>query len=316
MPVPLYTQTVIAFLWDFDRTLIPGNQQEALFDAYGVDESTFWMEVDGLVEHYASRGVIVSKDAAYLLHILSYVKAGIFKGLSNARLRELGGLLKPAPGIPDFLTATRERIASEPRYAAEGMTVEHYVVSTGIRSMIEGSVIAPHLDGIWANTFLEGLAPPGYQDRLDVDRGAAEISHVAYMIDHTAKTRAIFEINKGVNTNPTLDVNARMSAEQRRVPIQSMIYIADGPSDVPSFSIINERGGKTLGVYTTEPRDNFRGVRVLQEQGRVQGMAEADFRPGEAAYLWLMDSLEQIAEGILADRTRAFADIPRSPGHV
>ncbi|MEK7252292.1 MAG: haloacid dehalogenase-like hydrolase, partial [Actinomycetota bacterium] len=61
---------------------------------------------------------------------------------------------------------------------------------------------------------------------------------------------------------------------------------------------------------------NFRGVRELQEQGRVQGMAEADFRPGEAAYLWLMDSLEQIAEGILADRTRAFADIPRSPGHV
>ena len=140
--------------------------------------------------------------------------------------------------------------------------------------------------------------------------GAAEISHVGYMIDNTAKTRAIFEINKGVNANPMLDVNARMSADQRRVPIQSMIYIADGPSDVPCFSIINERGGKTLGVYTTEPRNNFRGVRELQEQGRVQGMAEADFRPGEAAYLWLMDSLEQIAEGILADRTRAFADIP------
>ena len=95
-----------------------------------------------------------------------------------------------------------------------------------------------------------------------------------------------------------------------------MIYIADGPSDVPCFSIVNERGGKTLGVYTTSPKSNFRGVRELQEQGRIQGMAEADFRPGEAAYLWLMDSLDQIAEGILADRHRAFADIPRPPGHV
>jgi hypothetical protein len=316
MPVPLYTQTVIAFLWDFDRTLIPGNQQEPLFAAYGVDEATFWMEVDGLVEHYASRGVIVARDVVYLLHILSYVEAGVFKGLTNARLRELGALLEPAPGIPDLLVATRDHITSDPRFSAEGMSVEHYVVSSGIRPMIEGSVIAPHLDGIWANTFLGKLAPPGYRDHLDVDRKEYPVAHIGYMIDNTAKTRAIFEISKGVNLNPTLDVNARMSADQRRVPIRNMIYVGDGPSDVPCFSIINERGGKTLGVYTTEPHNNFRGVRDLQEQGRVQGMAEADFRPGKAAYLWLMDSLDQIAEGILADRARAFADIPRPPGHV
>ena len=316
MPVPLYTQTVIAFLWDFDRTLIPGNQQEPLFAAYNVDEKTFWNEVDGLVDYYAARGVIVSSEVAYLLHVLAYVEAGVFKDLSNKRLRELGGQLTPAPGMPEFLVATRDRVAAEPRYVAEGITVEHYVVSTGIRPMIEGSPIARHLDGIWANTFVERLAPPGYRDRFDVDRKEYPISHVGYMIDNTAKTRAIFEINKGINTNPSLDVNARMSGEQRRVPIQNMIYIADGPSDVPCFSIVNERGGKTLGVYTTSPRNNFRGVRELQEQGRVQGMAEADFRPGTAAYLWLMDSLEQIAEGILADRARAFADIPRPPGHV
>jgi len=316
MPVPLFTQTVIAFLWDFDRTLIPGNQQAPLFEAYGVDEAGFWSEVDGLVEYYARRGVLVSRDAAYLLHILSYVEAGIFKDLTNDRLRELGGEIIPAPGIPDLLEAARERVAADPRYAAEGITVEHYVVSTGIKPMIEGSVIAPHLDGIWANTFIERLAPPGYRDRLDVDHGLHPIGHIGYMIDNTAKTRAIFEINKGVNKNPAIDVNARMGQEQRRVPIRNMIYIADGPSDVPCFSIVNERGGKTLGVYTTEPKSNFRGVRDLQEQGRIQAMAEADFRPGEAAYLWLMDSLDQIADGILEDRNRAFADIPRPPGHV
>jgi hypothetical protein len=316
MPVPLFTQTVIAFLWDFDRTLIPGNQQEVLFDEYGVDEPTFWAEVDGLVEFHAKRGAIVARDIAYLLHILSYVEAGVFTGLTNAKLKELGSHLTPAPGMPDFLTATRERIATDPRYMAEGITVEHYVVSTGIRPMIEGSPLAPHLDGIWANSFIERQAPPGYRERLDVDEAKALISHVSYMIDNTSKTRALFEINKGVNKNPTIDVNNRMGQEQRRVPIRNMIYIADGPSDVPSFSIVNERGGKTLGVYTTAPKNNFRGVRELQEQGRIQGMAEADFREGRAAYLWLMDSLEQIAEGILEDRGRAFADIPRPPGHV
>jgi hypothetical protein len=316
MPVPLFTQTVIAFLWDFDRTLIPGNQQEVLFDEYGVDEPTFWTEVDGLVDFHAKRGALVARDIAYLLHILSYVEAGVFAGLDNAKLKELGGRLTPAPGMPEFLIATRERIATDPRYMAEGITVEHYVVSTGIRPMIEGSPLAPHLDGIWANSFIERQAPPGYRERLDVEAGKAGISHISYMIDNTSKTRALFEINKGVNKNPTIDVNNRMGQEQRRVPIRNMIYIADGPSDVPSFSIVNERGGKTLGVYTTEPKNNFRGVRELQEQGRIQGMAEADFREGRAAYLWLMDSLEQIAEEILEDRGRAFADIPRPPGHV
>ncbi|MDX1690253.1 MAG: HAD family hydrolase [Acidimicrobiia bacterium] len=315
MPIPLYTQTVIAFIWDFDRTLIPSNQQDPLFAAYGVDPDEFWGEVDGLVDWYRARGEIVARDQVYLLHILSYVQAGVFDGLSNARLRELGAEIEPSPGIPEFFTATREHLASVPEYAAQGITVEHYVVSTGIRPMIEGSVVAPHIDGIWANTFVEGLAPRGYRDTLATAR-ADTITHLGSTIDNTAKTRAIFEINKGVNVHEGIDVNARMSEEQRRVPIPHMVYVADGPSDVPVFSILNQHGGKTLGVYTTEPRNNFRRVKDLQEQGRIQGLAEADFREGEAAYLWLMDSLDQIADEIVDARRRAFASIPNPPGHV
>ena len=137
MPVPLYTQTVIAFLWDFDRTLIPDNMQRPIFEEYGVDEARFWQEVEGLVEYHATHGEIVARDAAYLLHILSYVEEGIFAGLSNAKLRELGGKLEPCPGIPEFFEATRERVREIPDFVREGVTVEHYIVSTGIRPMIE-----------------------------------------------------------------------------------------------------------------------------------------------------------------------------------
>ena len=316
MPVPLYTQTVVAFLWDYDRTLVPGNQQAPLFAEYGVEESEFWREVDGLVDFYDRRGIAISRDSAYLLHILSYVEHGIFDGLTNDKLRTLGADIETAPGIPEFFEATRKRVAGDPKYVEEGITVEHYAVSTGIRHMIEGSVIGPHLDGVWANSFIERPAPPGYRERLDVDDTPHPITHIGYSIDNTTKTRAIFEINKGVNKTPGLDVNARMSRDQRRVPIRNMIYIADGPSDVPCFSIVNERGGKTFGVYTTEPRNNFRNVRELQEQGRIQGMAEADFSEGKAAYLWLMDSLEQIADEIVESRGKAFADIPQPPGHI
>ena len=316
MPPPLYTQTVIAFIWDYDRTLIPSNQQDALFEAYDVDGRSFWREVDGLVDYYRAKGVTIARDTAYLNHILTYVDEGIFPDLTRAKLHELGRSVEMCPGIPEFLDATRTHVAAEPSYAKEGIQVEHYVVSTGLRSMIEGSPIAPHIDGIWANDFIETPAPPGFLDRLDIRDTERRITRLGYTLDNTGKTKAVFEVNKGVNKNPQVDVNSRMSEEQRRVPIRHMVYIADGPSDVPVFSILNQHGGKTLGVYNTEPINNFAQVKRLQEQGRIQGMAKADYREGEAAHLWLMDSLDQIAEEIVAARRQAFAQIPRAPGHV
>lgn len=316
MPVPLYTQTVIALIWDFDRTLIPGNQQDPLFEEYGVDARTFWTEVEGLVEHYRQRGVRVARDTAYLNHMLTYVEQGIFEGLTRAKLRDLGARIEMAPGIPEFFKISQEYVAQIPEYAHEGISVEHYVVSTGILPMVEGSAVAPHVDWIWANDFIEQPAPPGYLETLGIDEPNHPISHLGYTLDNTSKTRAVFEINKGVNKNSTIDVNALMSEEQRRVPIKNMIYIADGPSDVPVFSILNERGGKTLGVYTTSPTNNFRQVRQLQTQGRIQGMAEADYREGKAASLWLIDSIDQISREIVDARHKAFAEIPRAPGHA
>ena len=316
MPVPLHTQTDIAFIWDFDLTLIPDNMQWPIFQEYGVDEASFWREVDGLVEYHLATGEIIGRGLAYLIHILSYVEQGIFKGLNNAKLKQLGAKLEFCPGIPEFFEESRRHVAETPDFAKEDITVEHFVVSTGIRPMIEGSSIAPHVDGIWANSFIEQTAPAGFQDQLPVPGDGGEIKHLSDYIGHTSKTRALFEINKGVNVNRSVDVNARMSDAERRVPLRNMIYIADGPSDVPMFSILNKAGGKTLGVYNLEPRNNHKQVKQLQEQGRIQGMAEADYRPGKAAHLWLMDSLDQIAFEIVENRRQALAAIKNPPGHV
>lgn len=315
MPAPLYTQTVIAFVWDFDRTLIPTNMQDPIFAEYGVEPGDFWAEVDGLPEFYRRAGITVQKDLAYLTHLLTYVRSGIFDGLSNKKLHELGDRLEPVPGMPDFLTDSRDRIAEIPEFVDEGITVEHYIVSTGLRAMIEGSVFGDKVDGIWASTFIEESAEPGYLDRLHVPLAESPITQIGYVIGNTSKTRAIFEINKGINRNPEIDVNSRMSEDQRRVPMKNMIYIADGPSDVPVFSILNAAGGRTLGVYTVEPSNNHSKVKSLQEQGRIQGMAEADYRPGKPAYLWLMDTLEQIGWEIVEARRQAYSSIPNPPGH-
>lgn len=309
-------QNVIAFVWDYDRTLIPSNQQDALFEEYGVDPGDFWAEVDGLVNYYAERGARASRDLVYLDHMLTYVQEGLFPGLNRAKLRELGGKVPIAPGIPEFFEATRNHVAANEAYTKDGIKVEHYVVSTGIVPMIEGSKMADHIDGIWANDFIEEPAPPGYLGKLNAPSPDAQITRLGYTMDNTAKTKAVFEINKGVNKDPSVNVNSRMSEEQRRVPMRHMVYIADGPSDIPVFSILNANGGKTLGVYTTEPRNNYREVKSLQDQGRIQGMAEADYTEGSAAYLWLMDSLDQIAEEIVRARSTALSQIPQPPGHV
>jgi hypothetical protein len=315
MPVPLYTQTVIAFVWDFDRTLIASNMQDPIFAKYGVDPVGFWAEVDGLTEYYSQSGVIIERDLAYLGHLLTYVRSGVFKDLSNDVLFELGSELEPVPGMPEFLTAVRDRMSEIPEFVDQGITVEHYIVSTGLRAMIEGSTFADKVDGIWANTFIEEVAEPGYLDRLHVPSSSSPISQMGYTVGNTSKTRALFEINKGINRSPDIDVNSRMSEDQRRVPLKNMVYIADGPSDVPAFSILNAAGGRTLGVYVLEPRDNHAKVKSLQEQGRIQGMAEADYRPGKPAYLWLMDTLEQIGFEIVEARRQAYSSIPNPPGH-
>ena len=145
MPVPLHTQTVIAFIWDFDRTLIPDNMQNPIFDEYGVDAATFWQEVEGLVEFHKTQGEVIARDTAYLLHLLTYVEHGVFKDLTNAKLRELGGKLQPCPGIPEFFEASRAFVDAVPDFAREGIAVEHYIVSTGLRQMIEGSTIYPYV---------------------------------------------------------------------------------------------------------------------------------------------------------------------------
>src|SRR5262245_19198692 len=132
------------------------------------------------------------------------------------------------------------------------------------------------------------------------------------MIDNTPKTRAIFEINKG----PDYPVNARVAQEDRRVPIRNMVYIADGPSDVPVFSVVQQYGGRSLGVYQSGDKGNYSGVKRLEDDARVDSIAPADFRDGQPAYLWLTRTVREIAGRICDERDRFFSGVKAPAGHV
>jgi len=314
VPPPLNTQNVIAFIWDFDKTLTPGYMQDPIFEAYGVSPTTFWKEVNSLVDHYAMRGLLVSKDTAYLGHFLSYVNGGPFAGLTNEKLKELGALVPLNPGMPDFMERMKSVVKDGGRYEHNDIRVEHYIVSTGLRQMIEGNPIRKHVDGVWACELLDDPPGAGFLEHIEGVDATGVLSQVGFTIDNTTKTRAIFEINKGVNVEPSLDVNARMDSDERRVPIENMVYIADGPSDVPVFSLVGKHGGRTLGVWSDEK--NYDGVMRLQDDGRVNSIERADFTEGSGADLWLTRSLRMIADRICDQRERRLASIKGPAGHA
>lgn len=318
MPPAVYLQNTIALIWDFDKTLTHDYMQGPLFEEYGVDPLVFWREVNSLEAYYGGSDCPggpckVGKDTIYLNHILTYVRAGVFKDLTNAKLREIGARIPLAPGLPEFFDRMRSVTLDNARYQKHEIRVEHYIVSTGLRPMIEGSGLAKSADGIWACDLLPEPAPPGYEEQLP--SGSDVLAQVGYTIDNTSKTRAIFEINKGVNKNPAVEVNSVVPPDGRRVPIQNMIYVADGPSDVPSFSLVNSMGGKTLGVYAPGER-NFENAASLQDQGRVNSIAEADYREGSAADRWLRRAVRLMADEIASNRERQMASYGGAPRHV
>lgn len=314
----LHRQNIVACIWDFDKTLIPGCMQTPIFETFGIDEDRFWKEVNALPEIYAERGTRVSRDTIYLNHLLSFVKNGCLKGLTNQRLRELGKELTFFPGLPDLFENLQTLVSSKPEYVKHNLSLEHYIISTGLAEMIRGSAIAPYVDGIFGCEFIEAPLPPRYpnQDELQLQM-EFEISQIGTIVDNTIKTRYIFEINKGSNKNPNIDVNASMDRVDRRIPIDRMIYTADGPSDVPVFSIVKSNGGKAYGVFNPDSEAEFAQNDALLHAGRIHAYGPADYTEKSTTAKWLRMHVRRICDSIVAECEDELARKVRSaPRHL
>jgi len=320
MPQPLFLQNIIACIWDFDKTLIPGYMQVPLFKHYQVDPSAFWREVNALPQYYQKNNPnLFVPDTVYLNHFVTYAREGIFDGLNNSLLKKLGAELEFYEGLPEFFDEVKRFVKDSPEHQQHEIQVEHYIVSTGLRQMILGSKIAPYIDGVWGGEFVENPPSAGFLDQpaKSAKQEKKIISQIAYALDNTTKTRAIFEINKGTNKIPDIDVNANIPDEDRRVPIQNMIYIADGPSDIPVFSVVNQFGGRTFAVYRPGSKEEFSQVNNLQKQGRVQSFGEANYTEGSQTAMWLKNAISEIADLIGTNRKRALGDkIGQPPRHL
>jgi hypothetical protein len=314
MASTLFTQNIIACIWDFDKTLIPDYMQSPLFRRYGVDEPVFWQETNKLVEHYHRQGYRLSGEISYLNHLLTYVLAGRMPGLNQKVFRECGAEIRFYPGLPDFFAEAKSWVADRPNYVKHEIQLEHYIVSTGIAEMVRGSKIAPQVTDIWGCEFIENPLQPGFLEQKELAISAdAEIAQIGMVIDNTTKTRALFEINKGTNKNSAIDVNSNIKPEDRRIPFQNMIYIADGPSDIPSFSVVKSGGGRTYGVYNPDNSAEFEQNDRLLQNGRIHGYGPADYTEKSSTTRWLRLHIQGICDRIVADRELAVSQKAAKP---
>jgi len=318
METSLYTQNVVACIWDFDKTLIPGYMQQPLFEKFAITENRFWEEVNALPQAYEERGLIVSADTIYLNHLLSYVRAGIIKGLTNASLEELGEELVFNPGLPKFFKSLQNLVTLKAEYKKHDINLEHYIVSTGLGAMIRGSEIAPFVENIYGCEFIEDPFLPHYLDQQDLGiHPDHEVSQIGVVIDNTIKTRYIFEINKGCNKNPEINVNSNIRHSDRRVPFRNMIYIADGPSDIPVFSVVKNNGGKTFAVYDQSSKEEFAQNDRLLQSGRIHAYGPTNFEETSNTGMWLKMHVCDICDQIVEERELALTKkVGKPPKHI
>ena len=283
---------IIAVVWDFDKTLVDGYMQDPIFEHYNVDAREFWKEVGALPKKYMDeQNVLVNPDTIYLNHFIKYAKEGKLKGLTNEKLKEFGEQLKFYAGVPEIFNKTKELIENNPMYKEYNIKVEHYIVSTGMTQVIKGSSVMQYVEHVWGCELIEG----------EDNEGNPCIAEIGYTIDNTSKTRALFEINKGVHSTDRREgvkVNTRIPEELRRVHFMNMIYIADGPSDIPAFSVVNKNNGATFAIYPKGDMEAMKQVEQMRVDGRIHMYAEADYTENTTAYMWICNKITEFAERI------------------
>jgi len=280
-------QKTIAIVFDYDQTLSPHYMQDdVLFPHYGIDPAPFWDKCNKLV----SEGW--DSELAYMHELLNNLQVD---GVSNQSLRELGKGLRFFQGVENLFEQLPEECLSEIHKSA-GIKVEYYIISSGLKALIEGCSLNSHFKAIFGCEFSED--------------GNGVINFPKRVISHTSKTQFLFRINKGL-LGYDEDVNDHMPDELRPVPFENMIYIGDGPTDVPCFTVMNRNGGHAIAVYN--PNDQTgksfdKCYTLCSHSNRVKYIAPADYRPHSHLRLILKNMISECANKMLSKDLRERQD--------
>lgn len=248
------SKPVLAICYDFDKTLTPDDMQAQGYiqEVYDGDVQTFWDESNELAERNE-----MDSNLAYMFKMVEEARGRIV--FTKKTLAEYGAKVTLYPGVEDWFRRIRQ-------YGVEhGVIVEHYIISSGLKEMIEGTAIAGEFEKIYASSFMFN------------ERGVAVWP--AQAINYTNKTQFLFRIQKGVLDVNDSGVNDYFPPEEIRVPFRNMVYIGDSATDIPCMKLVNINGGHSIGVYDNDTLDKSKVYKMLHDN-RIKYFASADYTEG------------------------------------
>ena len=259
---------IVAFLYDFDKTLCTTDMQDyAFIPSLGMTPTEFWALANGFGRRNRIDGI--------LAYMYTMIRESERKNLPFTRqdLVEKGRGIVLFPGVQDWFRRINEFGRSQ------GVQVEHYIISSGLREIIEGSSISGEFKEIYASEF--------YYD----ENGRPVWPKLA--VNFTAKTQFVYRINKGVlDVSDDKTLNDSMPDDSKRVPFTNMVYMGDGLSDVPCMKMMRAYGGQAIAVYQDS---NRMGVEDLLAKGRVDFIFKADYSEGTALDLTVKNIIRKMA---------------------
>lgn len=259
----------VAIMYDFDGTLARGNIQEYNFiPALNMTSTSFWNEVTKLSKENEMDTIL-----AYMYLMLK--KADLANiSIKKSSFSEYGKNISFYQGINTWFDRINE-------YGRKlGLKIHHYVISSGIKEMIEGTEIADKFDKIYACSYM-----------YNVDNIA---KWPAVCVNYTNKTQFLFRINKGVLDVYDPKVNDYMTKEQRYIHFSNMIYLGDGETDIPCMKLVKGFGGKSIAVYDNMQRKTV--AEKMFKENRINFYSEADYREGETLDKYIKECILEIAK--------------------
>ena len=266
----------IALIYDFDGTLSPLNMQEfGLIQAFHCNPDVFWSKSNALSD---------KNDAS---EILCYMKTMIDKAkdtgvhLTRENLRQFGTKVQLYPGVEKWFSIINEYGRKQ------GIEIEHYINSSGLTEIIEGTSIYKEFKKVYACSFLYD------------ENGEAEWPSVA--VDYTTKTQFLFKINKGImSIKDHKLINKYIPEKQRAMPFKQMIYVGDGSTDIPCMRLVKQFHGHSIAVYNPNGNEKEMSERLLSER-RVHFVCPADYTEGGPMYKVVTTIIDKIKADLELD---------------
>jgi phosphoserine phosphatase len=278
-----FFQSTIALVYDFDGTLSPHAMQEyTVLPKIGLDPAAFWKRVDREAHKTESDRMLV-----YMRHILEELERAKVD-VKREDFARMARAIEYFPGVATWFA----RINGYVRQRSRGrVKLRHYLISGGQKEILDGASIRRHFRRIYASEYHFN------------HHGVATFPKL--LVTDTLKTQFLFRINKG-KESVTESINEHMPEARRPIPFSNIVYVGDGMTDVPSMALMKKSGGHAVAVWDPASTKAKRTCVKLLDAGRVDFIAEADYRRASA----LSKRVELLLDSIVADiayRREAFA---------